>query len=659
MPDHPGSVAKREAEEGGARGEAGEEERQGQDNVDAAQGPASKPFPEDASRSTLDNCRPKPRGLPPGSPPKDSAAAGPGASDLEQGEESLALSSSNASSPSQSSRSWTFPAYDAPASPSLSGSFSAGPSPYKSEFRSDNKSDHHSSATSQELDSILGNFGVYGARTGRAGAKLSAVQAVGPVGGMGKGREAGPERSSRDGYDSGYSSLMSSLQSLSEIGQRAELKGERRVRSEEARHAGAAEDGGVRVSVAEAERSMEEARELQGLSSLRGSDDLLAARLREQQERQQGLQQSLDARLSRLETLAAAQLEPGVPTSSARSSTTSLGTTQASLSATSAKSQAAKPQAAVADHPAHWLQGSATRQSRESAASVDSGSSRSHTPPAAGGSATLSLEAAHGGSSFSSQYHWKDEVSGNEGGQIGERRAREGEGAVKEGRSEADVTDGRPDPLVSGQGPAEKKDASGQALELSAKRLAELGGAGREDAHGGGEGLRHASKAPGSAPDEVLEGAGARRARGGVAWEVFLSSASVCVCSRMSLHRTAPRLLRTGMVTAASRMLTSQAGCRFPCLPQSSSPTQHITPAAETTPTRNLGVASPHGMRAEERARGGTDSDSLSDTFVLSDGGTPLKSQAGDSFSFLGVWCHSTFALCDACAGCLFASTNL
>ena len=37
---------------------------------------------------------------------------------------------------------------------------------------------------------------------------------------------------------------------------------------------------------AEADTSLQEARELQGMSSLRGSDDLVAARLREQEQRQ-------------------------------------------------------------------------------------------------------------------------------------------------------------------------------------------------------------------------------------------------------------------------------------------------------------------------------------------------------------------------------------
>lgn len=662
VPDHPGSRAKRDAGEGGARAEAGEDERQGQDDVNAAQGSASKTFSEDASRSTLDNSRPKPRGLPLALPPKDSAAAGPGASELEQGDESLALSSSNASSLSQSSQSWTFPAYDAPASPSLSGSLSAGPSPHKSEFRSGYKSDHHSSATSQELDSILGTFGVFGASTGRAGAKLSAMQAMGPVGGLGKGREASQERCSRDGYDSGYSSLISSLQSLSEIGQSAEFKEEKRGRIEEARQEGAAGDGGVRLSVAEAERSMEEARELQGLSSLRGSDDLLAARLREQQERQQGLQQSLDARLSRLETLAAAQLEPGVPTSSARSSTTSLGNTQVSLSATSSKLQAAKPAVALADHPAHWLQGSATRQSRESAASVDSDSSRGQTPPAVG-SATLSLEAAHRDSSFSSQYHWKDELSGNEDGQLGERRATEGESAEKAGRSEADVIDTRPEPLVSEQRPAAKKDASGQALELSATRLAELGDAGREDARGGREGLRHVSEAPGFARDEVLEGPGARRARGGVAWEVFLWSASVCVCSRMSPNRTTPLLRRSGMVTSArSRRKPAVAflACINPHHPSSTSHQQRKPRRHAVWVPRLTTACVPRKER--EAVWIPTASPTRSFSPMVTHRSSPKQvhlfmssssSSSSSSFcSFPGVGYHPPCAcLCEACAG--------
>ncbi len=44
---------------------------------------------------------------------------------------------------------------------------------------------------------------------------------------------------------------------------------------------GAGEGGG-----GDGDKSLEEARELQGLSSLRGSDDLVASRLREQQQRQ-------------------------------------------------------------------------------------------------------------------------------------------------------------------------------------------------------------------------------------------------------------------------------------------------------------------------------------------------------------------------------------
>jgi hypothetical protein len=58
------------------------------------------------------------------------------------------LSSSHNSSSSQSSQSWSFPAYQAPLSPSLSaGTLSATASPYMS------------TATSQELDSILGPLG--------------------------------------------------------------------------------------------------------------------------------------------------------------------------------------------------------------------------------------------------------------------------------------------------------------------------------------------------------------------------------------------------------------------------------------------------------------------------------------------------------------------
>jgi len=210
------------------------------------------------SRSTLEALRPKPRTLPEGSPGKR-PATGSGAGLVggdEEAEESLGmyartcvisstlacivalhltacrndcrcarvlslslslshtlkhtctrtravLSSSHNSSSSQSSRSWSFPAYQGPPSPSLSaGSFSATSSPYRS------------TATSQELDSILGPLGGGGrmgggGAGGGVGAKASGLRALGGVGGGGRRL-----RGSADGVDSGYSSVFSSLHSL-------------------------------------------------------------------------------------------------------------------------------------------------------------------------------------------------------------------------------------------------------------------------------------------------------------------------------------------------------------------------------------------------------------------------------------------------------------
>ena len=65
-------------------------------------------------RSTLDATRPKPRTLPQGSPEKTyTGGSGKGRVVEDEGEEeSLVMSSTDNSSPSQSSRSWTFPAYE-------------------------------------------------------------------------------------------------------------------------------------------------------------------------------------------------------------------------------------------------------------------------------------------------------------------------------------------------------------------------------------------------------------------------------------------------------------------------------------------------------------------------------------------------------------------
>jgi hypothetical protein len=369
------------------------------------------------------------------------------------------------------------------------------------------------------------------------GARLMAVRAVGPGSGQGDGRDNGGIRRSKDGYDSGYSSLMSSLHSLSEIAQNTEVEEEKRARNEDTRLvAAAAASGGGRPMMTEVDPSLEEARELEGLTSLRGSDDLLAARLREQQQRQQGLQRSLDDRLSRLETLAsaAAQSGPSVRSSSARSSSTSVGSNaHVSLSGVSVKgdsaSDAPKPTFTLADNASHWLQASAqasgTRQSRDSAsaATVDSDSSRGHTPTAGGGGANMLRDAPHGDSSFSSQY-WNDEFSGAEGGDVGERRAIDVESAVKAGQGEADV---EPVRMEAGGPEALKKEVQGGTLELTAERLAGLPVGSRLDSESGRQVVvGHESKASASARDEELEEPGARRARGGVAWEVLAYSAT-------------------------------------------------------------------------------------------------------------------------------------
>ena len=382
------------------------------------------------------------------------------------------------------------------------------------------------------------------------GARLMAVRAVGPGSGQGDGRDNGGTRRSKDGYDSGYSSLMSSLHSLSEIAQNTEVEEEKRARNDDTRlvagdAGGGGGGGGGRPMMTEVDPSLEEARELEGLTSLRGSDDLLAARLWEQQQRQQGLQQSLDDRLSRLETLAsaAAQSGPSVPSSSARSSSTSVGNNaHVSLSAVSVKgdseSNAPKPTFTRADKSSHWLQANAqesgTRQSRDSAsaATVDSDSSRGHTPTAGGGGANMLRYAPHGDSSFSSQY-WNDEFSGAEGGEVGERRTRDVESAAaKAGRGEADVKPVRMESL----GPEVlKKEVEGGTLELTAERLAGLPVGSSLDADSGRQVVGHESKASGSVRDEELEEPGARRARGGVAWEVLAYSASVRVCPPLTL----------------------------------------------------------------------------------------------------------------------------
>ena len=329
--------------------------------------------PGDGSRSTLEQYRPSnteqyrppPRGLP-AELGTHLIGAGGARVHAEVGEEqpgdhSLALSTSDASSPSQSSRSWTFPAYDAPASPSLSGSFSAGPSPFKSAARQE----YPSSSTLQELDSMLGTLSGLGATaaTGRDGARVTAARAVGIGSGLGDGGGMGIGRGGvarlKDGYESGYSSLMSSLQSLSEIAHNTEAEErEERAGGDAARPTiamagkptmAAANAGSRGGAMAEADRSLEEARELEGLSSLRGSDDLVSARLREQQQHKLALQQSLDERLSRLQLLAAppssATSAASVPSSSARSSASSLSNLNL-----------LRPVGSVGDDDATWLE---------------------------------------------------------------------------------------------------------------------------------------------------------------------------------------------------------------------------------------------------------------------------------------------------------------
>ena len=223
--------------------------------------------------------------------------------DLDE-DQSFGVSTSGGSSPSASSQSWIFPAYEGPASPSVAGQLSHTQSPYRP-----GHSKWQASDTARELDSILGHVrtsgggGGSGAWDGGGGAD-GAVRSL-----VGKASEIARTRKSADDWSSEYSSLMTSLRSLSEIEQGLEdleAEDEDHVvlgeESEEEQH----EEKGVlgargasstqarqRVELgvgmqaheqeAQADKSLEEARELQGLSSLRASDDLITLRMREQQ----------------------------------------------------------------------------------------------------------------------------------------------------------------------------------------------------------------------------------------------------------------------------------------------------------------------------------------------------------------------------------------
>ena len=261
-------------------------------------------------------------------------------------DESLHLSSSASSATSQSSKSWSFPPYQGVTSPSLS----AGLSPHHKSTIS-----VHASDTARELAAILGPLQVAG-----SGGKMAASVSH-------------PD-------SEGDASVRSSLKSLGELetGLELEIRKVTAAEEEEAQRAlgaviGSPEYGGVHRKENEisrsqkiddrteedADRSLEEAWELQGLPSLRGSDDMIAARLREQHQHQRSLQQSLDQRLARLEHFAdsaASSLPSSLPSSApSHSAATSVRSSQGDREWTSAPKQHNGLKSEVQGGDSNWM----------------------------------------------------------------------------------------------------------------------------------------------------------------------------------------------------------------------------------------------------------------------------------------------------------------